>query len=132
MKKTTQRKNRQMPKTKVMPEHFPDDPPSVTLLLKESLRMTQMGADFDNKPANPIAAQQCYMHGWAMNLAAAWLRCKSKGELEPEKSNIEKLKTALRGVTYYSSNIQPKLDTPQNRELADKLANAIREAEKFL
>ena len=34
---------------------------------------------------NHVAAEMCLRHGWAYSLAAAWLRCKLKGELSAGK-----------------------------------------------
>ena len=35
---------------------------------------------------NQVAAEMCLRHGWAFSLAAAWMRCKLKGELLPESA----------------------------------------------
>lgn len=65
-----------------MPQHLPDDHHCVTALLHESERITGLGIKWNSaeKP-NPISTEMCFRNGWAMNYAAAWLRCHLKGEL---------------------------------------------------
>lgn len=68
-----------------MPMQLPDDPAPVTLLIEESRRMTQIGLNWQKADApNYVAADMAMKNGWAYSLAAAWLRCKLKGELLPE------------------------------------------------
>ena len=63
----------------------PTDPPAVQLLEAEAIRTMQLAREWETtKPINPVAAEFCYRNGWAFALAAAWLRCKLKGELLPE------------------------------------------------
>jgi hypothetical protein len=82
-----------------MPMRMPNDPPDVTLLLDESERCTVLGNRWLKAPKpNPIAAGLCLSNGWAYALAAAWLRCKLRCELEPEEKrqwipNVSKSKT---------------------------------------
>lgn len=65
-----------------MPQHFPDDHPSVTALLHESERITKLGIKWANaENPNPISTETCFRNGWAMNAAAAWLRVYLRGEL---------------------------------------------------
>ena len=71
-----------------MPMRMPNDPPDVTLLLDESERCTELGNRWLKAPKpNPITAGACLNYGWAYALAAVWLRCKLRGELEPEKKD---------------------------------------------
>jgi hypothetical protein len=68
-----------------LPLEFPDDPESVRLLIGESRRLTDIGNQWlEAKSPNAIAAESALRCGWAMALAAGWLRCKLKGELLPE------------------------------------------------
>jgi hypothetical protein len=70
---------------KQMPMRFPSDPPDVKLLIDESERMSKLGNNWLTADVpNQVAAEMCLRHGWAFSLAAAWLRCKLKGELLPE------------------------------------------------
>ena len=68
-----------------MPLSLPDDPPVVTMLVEESKRNSAIAmrwakAEVPNYTASDMASR----NGWAFALAAAWLRCKLKGELLPE------------------------------------------------
>ena len=65
-----------------MPQRFHDDPEAVTMMIAESERCNALGQRWMNaeKP-NPVAAEAAFLNGWAYALAAAWLRCKLKGEL---------------------------------------------------
>jgi len=70
---------------KQMPMRFPSDPPDVKLLIAESERMSTLGNNWLAADVpNQVSAEMCLRHGWALSLAAAWLRCKLKGELLPE------------------------------------------------
>ena len=67
-----------------MPRRFPDDPEPVKLLLDESERVTALANNWMHcKNPNPVAAEFAFRNGWAVAAAAAWLRCKLKGELKP-------------------------------------------------
>lgn len=69
---------------KQMPARFPDDPEAVKLLIAESERLSELGNNWMTaKIPNQVAAEMCLRNGWAMSLAAAWLRVKLKGELKP-------------------------------------------------
>jgi hypothetical protein len=73
------------PHEKRMPMRFPDDPEIVTLLLDESERVNALGNRWAKaKIPNIVAAQKCLEMGWAHALSAVWLRCKLKGELQPD------------------------------------------------
>lgn len=62
---------------------WPNDPQAVRLLLEEGKRMTRRGnAWLHAEVPNLIASDMCLRTGWAYALAAAWLRCKLKGEFE--------------------------------------------------
>lgn len=66
-----------------MPLHFPNDHDHVKQLLAESVRVNNLGLRWGtSNPPNPVASQKCFEMGWAYALAAAWLRCKLKGELK--------------------------------------------------
>lgn len=70
---------------KQMPMRFPGDPEPVKLLLDESERMSKLGNNWMVADVpNQVAAEMCLRHGWAFSLAAAWMRCKLKGEMKPE------------------------------------------------
>ena len=70
---------------KQMPMRFPSDPEPVKLLIEESERMSKLGNNWMAADVpNQVAAEMCLRHGWAFSLAAAWMRCKLKGELKPE------------------------------------------------
>lgn len=72
---------------KQMPMRFPSDPAEVRLLLEESERVSKLGNHWLNADVpNHVAAETCFRNGWAYALAGAWLRCKLKGELNPEKN----------------------------------------------
>ena len=72
---------------KQMPMRFPSDPEPVRLLRDESERMSKMGNNWLAADVpNQVAAEMCLRNGWAFSLAAAWLRCKLKGELLPESA----------------------------------------------
>lgn len=72
---------------KRMPARFPDDPAPVKLLIEESERISKLGNDWlAAEIPNQVAAELCLRHGWAFSLAAAWMRCKLKGELLPESA----------------------------------------------
>jgi len=72
-----------------LPDHFPSDPQAVRLLLEESERMSKMGnAWMGAKEPNAVAGEFCLRNGWAFQLAAAWLRCKLKGEFEKNSSSF--------------------------------------------
>lgn len=65
-----------------MPQRFADDHPSVTALIVESERVSSRGNAWLNAPIpNAVAAEMALRHGWAYSLAAAWLRCHTRGEL---------------------------------------------------
>lgn len=66
-----------------MPLRLPGDHEHVTMLLDESERLTEYGNRWltCEKP-NQIAAEFSLRNGWAMAAAAAWLRCKLKGEVK--------------------------------------------------
>lgn len=73
---------------RLMPLRFKDDPEPVKLLIAESERCTALGLKWLKAPLpNHVAADQCMKNGWAYALAAAWMRCKLKGELLPEKKD---------------------------------------------
>ena len=70
---------------KQMPMRFPSDPEPVKLLIEESERMSKLGNNWMAADVpNQVAAEMCLRHGWAFSLAAAWMRCKLKGELGKE------------------------------------------------
>ena len=72
---------------KQMPMRFPNDPEPVKLLIEESERMSKLGNNWLAADVpNQVAAEMCLRHGWAFSLAAAWMRCKLKGELLPESA----------------------------------------------
>lgn len=66
-----------------MPLRLPGDPEVVTLLIEESERISKLGNKWlAAETPNQIAAHACLQQGWAFALAAAWLRCKLKGEVK--------------------------------------------------
>jgi len=80
-----------------MPVRFESDPEPVKLLIAESERMSQHGNNWLAADVpNHVAAEVALRAGWAYGLAAAWLRCKLKGELKPESDapKGERLKDA--------------------------------------
>lgn len=73
---------------------WPNDHPHVKLLLDVALRLIGRGAAWAKvKPHNPVSATMAFQMGWAFALAAAWLRAKLSGELEPEKSQWTEIKS---------------------------------------
>jgi hypothetical protein len=69
-------------KPKEMPTRWPNDPEPVKLLITESERVSALGNNWMTADIpNPVAAEMCHRNGWAYSLAAAWLRCKLKGEI---------------------------------------------------
>lgn len=71
-----------------MPTRFNDDPLPVKMLIEESERVTKLGNKWlTAEVPNQVAAEMCLRQGWAYALAAAWMRCKIKGELLPEADN---------------------------------------------
>ncbi len=71
-----------------MPMRFPGDPEAVSLLLDECERQNALGNKWLTASVpNQVAGEMLLRNGWAMGAAAAWLRCKLKGELLPESKS---------------------------------------------
>lgn len=71
-----------------MPPTFPNDPDAVRLLVQESERINAIGNHWlSAKVPNAIAAQHALQMGWAFAVAAAWLRCKLRGEFNAAKGH---------------------------------------------
>lgn len=70
-------------KAKRMPLHLPGDHEHVTALLNESERMSAKAQSWHDAPVGNYKAYVLAMEqGWALALAAAYLRCYIKGELK--------------------------------------------------
>ena len=116
-----------------MPEIFPSDPPSVIALMEEARRLNGLAHRWENaKPTNPIALNSTLAMSWSMCVAGAWLRCKLKGELEPERTRYSEMQIALGELAFRANNCPPLLDTWERKEAAEFLKTAIAVAEKLL
>jgi hypothetical protein len=84
-KKSCKKSKKSIPEIK-MPMRMENDHEHVSALLDEAERLNALGNRWlQAQNPNYIAAEQALKNGWAMNLAACWLRCK----LNKEFNNIK-------------------------------------------